>query len=84
MRRKLFEKVLKTISPKSTILSFEVIKRYQLSEKGDWVFDSPAIFVSVTHEESQNLYELMSLLEQFTGTEVNLNYENCKIINEKT
>jgi hypothetical protein len=84
MKRKLFEKVLNTISPKSVIINYDVIKKFQLSESGEWVFDTPAIFVSVTHEPNQSLYDLMSDLELYTGTEVNIDYPNCKILNEKT
>ena len=80
MRQKLFEKILKKLSPKSSILSYDVIKRYQLNENQQWVFDTPAIFISITHDSSQNLYELSSLLEQFSGMEVNISYENCRII----
>ena len=49
MRRELFESMLNKLYPegKIEVVNYEILERNQLNESGEWVKDSPAVFVGV-------------------------------------
>ncbi len=49
VRRELFESMLNKLYPegKIEVVNYEILERNQLNESGEWVKDSPAVFVGV-------------------------------------
>lgn len=68
----MFEKVLKSLSPGTELLNFELLPRNQLNENNEWVPDTPAIFISILYDEDLDLRsgKLEHMLTEFTGREV--------------
>lgn len=73
MKNEVFKKVLDIIIPGSEILTYEVLPRNRLNENNEWVSDTPAIFLSITHLEylsSTEFFELSETLSHITSHEV--------------
>lgn len=72
MRQVIFEKMLVKLFPdqKLVVSEYFSMNRYRHSETGDWVLDSPAIFVILTYDKFENNgVDLSKFFTDFTGRE---------------
>ena len=83
MRRDVFEKALKCFCPKAKIKEYNTWDRSRLDENNKWVKDSPALFVVINFEKTEDTLKCGNLSEQLSdllGHEImiegesNLNY----------
>lgn len=61
MKQEFVEKMLTSLFPKSKlkIVSYTLMDRQQLNESGEWVKDTPAIFIDITFPEDSETNEVL-------------------------
>ena len=72
MRREIFEKMLDKLYPdkKIEVVSYEILPKNQLNESGEWIPDTPAVFVGVRFNDIDNVdINLTNYFSEFTGFE---------------
>ena len=72
MRREIFEKMLNKLYPDSKIevVSYEILPKNQLSESGEWIPDTPAVFVGIRFKDLDKIdINLTDYFSEFTGFE---------------
>lgn len=76
MRREIFEKMIDTLYPdqKIEVVSYEILEKNKLDENGEWVLDTPAVFVDIRCNDfdAKGLY-LTEYFTDFTGHEFAIN-----------
>jgi len=75
VRRELFESMLEKLYPegKIEVVNYEILERNQLNESGEWVKDTPAVFVGVRLNGTDTKeIGLTSYFTDFTGFEFSI------------
>ena len=75
VRRELFESMLEKLYPegKIEVVNYEILERNQLNESGEWVKDTPAVFVGVRlNGTNTGEIVLTSYFTDFTGFEFSI------------
>lgn len=75
MRRDIFEKIMTKLYPdeKIEVVSYEILEKNMLNENGEWVLDSPAVFVGLRfHNNDQLSLNLTEYFTNFTGYEFSI------------
>jgi len=75
VRREIFEKMINTLYPeeKIEISSYEILEKNKLNESGEWVSDTPAVFVGLRFDNNNQLsLNLTDYFTNFTGYEFSI------------
>ena len=76
MKRDMIEKMITKLFPdqKIEVVNYEILSKNKLNENGEWVLDTPAVFVDIRCEDFDNkgLY-LTDYFTNFTGHEFAIN-----------
>jgi hypothetical protein len=66
MRREVFEKALKCFCPNAKIKNYNLWERRRLDENNKWIQDSPALFVSISIDNTESNMVYNKLSEQLS------------------
>lgn len=75
MRRDIFEKIMTKLYPdeKIEVVSYEILEKNMLNENGEWVLDTPAVFVELRFDSNNQLsLNLTDYFTNFTGYEFSI------------
>jgi hypothetical protein len=75
VKREIFESMLKKLYPndKFEVVSYEILSKNQLNESGEWIPDSPAIFVGLRFTDVDLKHiNLTNYFSDFTGFEFSI------------
>ena len=68
MKKDTVKKIFKTLYPNVEIITIEILEKNKY-ENGEWVKDSPAVFVTISRVEDDSIYGISKTLTNFTSHE---------------